>query len=82
MKLYIPTAGLKCAVDSVYSIPPRTETPLYSAIYAARQMSFEVRSSAVRGAVIVLEVRHGGDPEVCARWMSEKLGVKVTMSHK
>lgn len=82
MKLYIPTAGLRCHIDSVYSIPPRTESPLYSAIYAARQMNFEVRSSAVRGATIVLDVKHGGDAEVCARWVGDKLGVNASLSRK
>lgn len=82
MKLYIPTAGLRCHVDSVYSIPPRTESPLYSAIYAARQMNFNVRSSSLRGATIVLDVDHGGDLEACARWVGEKLGVDVTVSRK
>ena len=82
MKLYIPTAGLRCHVDSVSSIPPRTESPLYSAVYAARQNNFEVRSTSVRGATIVLDVKHGGDADVCARWVGDKLGVNVTLSRK
>lgn len=82
MKLYIPTAGLRCHVDGVYSIPPETKSPLYSATYAAQQMNFKVRSSAIRGATIVLEVEHAGDPEACARMVGEALGVTATISRK
>jgi hypothetical protein len=82
MKLYIPTAGLKCVVDGVYSTPPETKSPLYSATYVARQMNFDVRSSSLRGATIVLEVSHGGDAEACAHWVGEELGVNVTLSRK
>lgn len=82
MLLRIPVSGIVCRVDYVSRIGGRELTPLETAMEAAAALNFKVRSASLRGAVIVLSVEHGGDADVCAGWLGEKLGVAVQVDRR